>query len=170
MPCGSEAATYLVSGEFERENGICRNNDLRRGSFRANLTGRVRDNLNLRVNSGFIGSAQNAPQNDNNLFSTLRNGLLGQGDTTQYANAAFYFTRPEFLEQIGVDPGVRRANVSVNADYRPTTWLQVNGTTGVDYSSRADRQLRQPGVGNLALLGPLYSGGFRTSNRVAITS
>jgi TonB-linked SusC/RagA family outer membrane protein len=167
---GSEAATYFVSGEFERENGVYRNNDLRRASFRANLTGRVRENLNLRVNSGFIGSMQNAPQNDNNLLSPLLNGLLGQGDTTQYENAAFYFTRPEFLEQIEVDQGIRRANVSVNADYRPTSWLQLNGTTGVDYSSRADRQLVQPGVGNLADLGAIYAAGFRTNNRVAISN
>lgn len=158
---GSDVATYYVAGEVENEDGVYENNYLDKITLRANLTGRPRENLNVRVNTGYISSESNRPQNDNNFFSPLLNALLGPGDTTDVG--AFYFFDPKNLAQIQVGEDLTRAIASLNVDYRPASWLSLNTTQGFELLNRQDAQHVPPG---LPLLFTSYVEGFRTNNRV----
>src|SRR5207247_2305977 len=51
---GSEATTFFLSGDFEREKGVYHPNDLRRVSLRANVRNQVSRLLDIAVSTGYV--------------------------------------------------------------------------------------------------------------------
>ncbi|MDQ6829011.1 MAG: TonB-dependent receptor plug domain-containing protein, partial [Gemmatimonadota bacterium] len=74
---GSDAATYFLSGEFNKQQGVYAINQLRALDLRANIRGQLRDNLDVTANTGYIQSRLRLPQNDNNIRGVIPGGLLG---------------------------------------------------------------------------------------------
>jgi TonB-linked SusC/RagA family outer membrane protein len=98
---GSEAITYFVSGDVQREVGPFgmpdfeqrrldsagvkildewdRPNKLRQGNFRTNLHAAINPKLDLNVQMGYVKLDQRLPQVDNNVNSFWFNAITGPG-------------------------------------------------------------------------------------------
>jgi TonB-linked SusC/RagA family outer membrane protein len=164
---GSDAATYYLSGDWEDEQGVYRENQLGRYNLRANVTARANDDLNLTVKAGFTSSDIALPPNDNDLYGYLLNGLLGSSDST-VARGTYGIT-PEETAAFNYRQESRRFTGSLNANYRPLEWLSIVGTAGIDQVNRHDNELVSPNR-----VQPIYSGliplGYRESNRVEVSN
>lgn len=166
---GSQNLTYYLSGDREAERGVIEYNQLSRTNLRANLNAQLSPALNAQINAGYVRTDLVQPQGDNNIFSPLINGFLG---TAQYipgmesgtigrktATGASTCPTPTCAgRRLGssfgynnVDQGFVVANQQVdrfllgaNANFRPTSWLALNGNTGLDFFSRFDQQTVDP--------------------------
>jgi TonB-linked SusC/RagA family outer membrane protein len=156
---GGNVATYYVSGDYDREQGVYPNNAARRTSLRANISGKLRDDLDLTVNSGYVQSRLQLPQNDNNDLGPLGNGLLGFAvDNSTHGYLGF---GPDISNAIITRQDGDRFTGSLNANWRPLSWLSTVGVVGLDYLSRDDNQILPP---NLIEAPDRRSLGSRTSN------
>ncbi|MCH7734972.1 MAG: SusC/RagA family TonB-linked outer membrane protein [Chloroflexi bacterium] len=185
---GSEEVQYYVSGEWETEDGVyglpqrtidsitnagtvipqhaLNPNRVERASIRANLQANLGENANLRISTGFISSDIWLPQNDNNSFGMLPSGLLGLSDSTRARNAWGFFV-PEEVFFVEGHQAVERFTGSGQMQYRPTTWLTLRGTAGLDFTNRRDIRFQATGTGPPSGTAQL---GRRTSDATAIYS
>ncbi|HVB30769.1 MAG TPA: SusC/RagA family TonB-linked outer membrane protein [Gemmatimonadaceae bacterium] len=116
-------------------------------NLRANLTASLSPTFDLTVNTGFAKTDQRLPQVDNNSFSYLYNawsnpgfqhsglgysniGALGE-DKHGYA----FFTPGDIFQRL-VQTGIQRITASTNASWRPLSWMQNDGTVGIDLAVR----------------------------------
>src|SRR5207244_9218660 len=97
-PGGNEITTFYVSGDFQREKGIFRSNDLKKTSLRANLRNQVSRLMDIGITTAYVSSDLALPQNDNNSFGILPSGLLGSADST--SNNGYGFLDPQ-IAQLG---------------------------------------------------------------------
>lgn len=141
---GSNVATYFVSGEIEDESGIYNHNNLDRISLRANINATPRDNLMLGVQTNFMTSDLQRPQNDNNIYGVLPQGLLGNYENDE--NGGFFGFDPVVSEQLKTLQAVDRYLFSANADWRPLPWLNLIANAGIDRLERDDNELLPPNV------------------------
>jgi hypothetical protein len=119
---------------------------------------------NIRISTGFVSSDINLPQNDNNVTGMLPSGLLGATDSTRSRNAWGFYT-PDEIFFIEGRQALERFTGSTQLSYRPTTWLELRGTGGIDFSNRRDIRFQATGTG------PNFSTrrqGDRTSDATAI--
>lgn len=184
---GTQNLTYYLSGDREAERGVISYNTLSRTNLRANLNAQITPALNAQVNAGYVRTDLVQPQGDNNIFSPLINGFLGtaqyipgmESDTIGRRNAAgqsLCVTPTCAGRRLGsafqynnVDQSFVTANQSVdrfllgaNANFRPTSWLTVNGNTGLDFYARLDQQTLDP---NNIPFNQSYRIGFRDARR-----
>src|SRR5437016_4582083 len=170
---GSDATRYFVSGEWENEVSQLkmppfavdsllkirpitevpfeqlRPNGRRRVSLRVNADVRANPRLDLSLASGFTTSTQRLPQTDNNTTGLLSNGLGGPGFRynvlSSNGNRLFgyrTFGPGEFFSET-VKQDINRFIGSGTANWRPTSWLAVRLTGGLDFTSRRDSDLCQ---------------------------
>ena len=133
---GADKATYFVSGDVEREQGVYAPNLLQRYNLRANITGQLRDNLKVTVTSGYLNSTLGRPQNDNNTEGVVSGGLLG---TAHYdATHGYYGVLPEDLYKLDTHQDISRFTNGFNAAWQVLPWLSANGTAGLDWTRRTD--------------------------------
>ena len=181
---GTANLTYYLSGDREAETGVIDYNTLSRTNLRANLNAQLRPNLTTQVNVGYIRTDLTLIQGDNNVFSPLINALLGpaqyipgmESDTIgrvprancptptcagRRLGSAFQYNNAD-MRTVVADQGVDRFVVGANANFRPVSWLSLNGNTGLDYFSRFDQQTIDP---NNIILTPGYIIGFRDARR-----
>ncbi|MDB4886886.1 MAG: TonB-linked outer membrane protein SusC/RagA family [Gemmatimonadetes bacterium] len=152
---GSEALTFFVSGDKERELGVLRPNTLDRTSVRANLNARLGNNATFGVNSAYIQSATNRLSNDNSIFSPIINAALGpaqympgmESDTIGSPGRRpwswFGYNTPD-QRKVTADQGVDRFIIGANTNYTPLAWLRLNANAGLDLFARADAQTIDP--------------------------
>ena len=164
---GTDAVTYYLGGDVEDEQGIYVTNSADRYNLRANLTTRLSDQLNFSFRSGYNRSDAALPQNDNNLYGYLLNGLLGSGDST--VSCGTYGICKAETEAFDAGQESSRFTASANANYRPLGWLSIVGTAGIDQVNRHDFETVGPNR-----IRPVVSGlipiGYRESNRVEVTN
>jgi TonB-dependent starch-binding outer membrane protein SusC len=172
---GSEALTYFLSGDREKENGVLRPNDLTRTSVRANVNARLGSRVDAGVNASYIQSSTRRISNDNSIFSPLINALLG---TAQYLEGMESDTVGEAGGRLGSYFGYNTADqrkvmarqsidrfiVGSNVNFTPLSWLRLNGNGGLDYYGRFDRQTINP---NELPLAESYILGFRNAARAS---
>jgi TonB-dependent starch-binding outer membrane protein SusC len=163
---GSEAATYYVSTDIENETGVQVGNDIESFTLRANLTGRVRENLNIGVNAGYTNRQVQLPQNDNSALSPFLNALRGNPHPIYTDTASATFSggyRPPLNRAMGLAWEQYQDNQrfigSSNATWRPQAWLTVNATGGLDVLSRFDNGIVNPGI--LTPFGSPFAEGLR---------
>jgi len=164
---GSSTTTFYLSGDLEDEEGVYRSNDLSRVNARANVRSEVRDGLTFLASSGYVTTRLRLPQNDNNAFGFMLNGLLG---ATALADDA----DPNTAYRIGLGPGTveSRREVSetgrfigsLNMTWQALDWLSLSATGGVDYIGQHDHVLQEAGTG-FSVFGSPFAEGFRESNR-----
>ena len=164
---GTEAVTYYLAGEWEDETGVYEVNALNRYSARANLTSRVSEKLNLTLKTGYVSSDLRLPDNDNSLYGFLLNGLLGSGDSAVARGT--YGIPTEETNAFETGQLARRFTTSLNANFRPTSWLSIVGTAGLDQVNRHDHDY--VGANEVSdVYSALIPEGYRRSNRVEITN
>src|SRR6185436_6621748 len=74
---GSEAATYYLSGGYERENGVLPQNQIKRVRLQANSSGQFGTTLKVTSNIAYLDHRSEFPNSDNALFGILPMGLYG---------------------------------------------------------------------------------------------
>ena len=172
---GSDAATYYIGTDLEREQGVYEANALRRINLRANLRGQLLRNLNASVSTGYMSNDLRLPQNDNNLLGAISSGLLGLAFDCRPVTpcGADTISRgyvsgqpPQAIYAIDTKQEIERFTGSINANWTPTSWLRFAGTSGLDVLNRYDHEFVPP---NKVLLGSLPEG-QRASNRFQIFS
>jgi len=168
---GTDASRYFVSGEWENEVSQLKMppfavdsllkirpitevpfeqlhpNARRRVSLRVNADVRANSRLDFSLASGFTTSTQRLPQTDNNTTGLLSNGLGGPGFRynvlSSNGNRLFgyrTFGPGEFFSET-VKQDINRFIGSGTANWRPTSWLAVRLTGGLDFTSRRDTDL-----------------------------
>jgi TonB-linked SusC/RagA family outer membrane protein len=162
---GNEQTTFFLSGEFEREKGVYTTNNLRKVSLRANVTNQVSRLLDIAVSTGYVSSLLQLPQNDNNALGIVSSGLLGGADST--VNKGYGFLTPDQIDFLQVTQSVERFTGSVNANFRPWSFLTVRGVVGTDVTNRPDNSLTPPGK---VFFNQATIDGQRTANRTNIFS
>ena len=157
---GGEAVTYFVSGDFERQQGVFDANSTRKYGLRANVFGRVRDDLELTANAGYLSNRIRLPQNDNNALGLLGGGLLGSAFDNPATRGYFAITADQ-SQQFSTRQDVERFTGSVSSNWRPLKWLSGAGSAGLDVVNRFDHDLLP--AGKITAFG--LGGGFRQSER-----
>jgi TonB-linked SusC/RagA family outer membrane protein len=157
---GNSLLTYFLSGDADQEAGVYRTSSLSRTNLRANLTAHPTQSVDLQINSGFVQSNLQLPQNDNNYFGVISDGIAGypgNGPTQGYNPIG-----PDQFENIDTRQQISRFTGGANGTWRILPWLSGNATLGLDVLNRFDSETLQP---NLVFFGdsPL---GHRASNRI----
>lgn len=138
---GSERTTYFLSSDLTQEDGIYRNNGLRRVNLRANVNASLSPNLDVGVQSGYTNSSLKLPDNDNDALGYLGSGLLGVSDTTR---RGWGFLLPEQVVLIQSAQAIDRFTGGATMDFRPLPWLSLHGVAGLDHSTRFDTRTFLP--------------------------
>jgi TonB-linked SusC/RagA family outer membrane protein len=161
---GTEQTTFYVSGDYSKELGVYQTSNLRQVSVRANLTNQARDNLGIKASVGYTNSRVQLPQNDNNSFGVASSGLLGRADTI---NQGYGFLTPAQSYSIATFQDLDRFTGSLEANYRPWTFLEARVVAGTDFSSRYDQNTIYPGqipISARAFLGSRSANPFQIHN------
>ena len=161
---GAQQATYFLAADDERESGVYKVSWIDRLNLRANLELRPTQKLDARVSTGYVRSDLRLPQNDNNYYGVISNGLAGwqiDGPTQGYNPVP-----PSQFEQIDTRQGVRRFTGGITANWRPLSWLSGNATMGVDQVNRLDTETLQPNIIDFG--GDIT--GHRTANNTDVTN
>ncbi len=156
---GSTDATFYVSGEYEDAEGIQLNNNYRRVNIQTNLTGNLGEKLRLGANVGLIESDLELPLADNASFGVFAMGLYGSPSPDNVELQQGYESDPKFASDWKTYQDVSRFTGSTNANYRPVTWLNVNGTVGLDRTDR-DETFRIPRNNVYGVFGAPYTFGM----------
>lgn len=141
---GSAAATYFLSGDYYREQGVYDPNILRRYNLRANVGAQLSPKFNIQANSHYLHSKVGFPQNDNNEEGVISGGLLGSAQDN--SEQGYFFVSPDKLFQLNTQQDIERFTGGVTANYQPLNWLSAVFTAGLDYTNRYDQFLVQPGI------------------------
>jgi TonB-linked SusC/RagA family outer membrane protein len=162
---GGEAATYYLSGDFENEKGIYEVSELQRVNLRANISGQLRENLDVTVNTGYLNSDLSLPQNDNNILGLVSGGLLGSAFDNP-TTRGYIILQPSDIFAIDTRQEIDRFTSGATARWQPLSWLNFTSQTGLDLLNRFDNETVPP---ERVFFGSLPEGS-RTSNRFRIAN
>ncbi|MBK5186591.1 MAG: SusC/RagA family TonB-linked outer membrane protein [Gemmatimonadaceae bacterium] len=137
---GSDAMTYYLSGQFDKDQGVYEINKLRHATLRANATAHLGPKFDLTVNSSFGQNRLRLPQNDNNVRGVIPSGILGLVFDDS-VNHGYQFQQPVNIFAINTQQNTERYTGSATATWRPLSWLSVLGVTGLDFANRIDQEL-----------------------------
>jgi hypothetical protein len=158
---GSDRTTYYLSADQENETGIYRTNSLDRTNLRANVRTFFSSQLDATVSAGYLNSRLNLPENDNNFLGYISNGLAGFAQKTR-GDDGYDPIGPGQIDRIENRQDADRLIGSVQANWRPLSWLRFTTATGLDVLNRADLKLFP--VGGVTLTQD-YADGQRFANR-----
>lgn len=161
---GGAAATYFISGDADRDNGVYEPNTFRRTSLRANVTSQLRENLDVAISSAYISSRLKFPQNDNNILGIISGAILGSAFDNPTSRGYIAGQTPQELFAIDTRENVERFIGSATANLQITNWLSGIGTAGVDYLNRRNLETVPP---NRVNFGSLPEGN-RTANAASL--
>ena len=166
---GSEALRYFISGEWEDEDGVTKvpdferrvlaarslslrseeqsPNRLTRVSTRANLNATLSPNADLGVSVGYVSQDLRLPQSDDSgTDGILGNAYAGPGfkyNLSSTGDTLFGWRQftPRDIYQQTTTQGIERFIGGLTPSWRPSEWLAVNGTFGVDFIMRHETQI-----------------------------
>lgn len=156
-----------------------RPNFLAKNSFRANVNAAVTPKLDVAVSTGFINSDARFSLESNataGLGSHLfggpgykDNGTVSPSGTVPAPTSPLNGYRawtPGYTWQEKTGQAVNRFILALNTQYRPTSWLQVRGSFGNDYTNFVDEDKLLRGEG--PPISSRYREGFKDSRRTEI--
>ncbi len=141
---GSEQTTFYLAGHFNNEDGVYPVNTSRQVNLLANIFDHVRSNMDIQATALYTNGRLRLPQNDNNSFGVLSSGFLGGTDST--SNDGYGFLLPAQSFSIRTFQNIDHFTGSLQANYRPLTWLEAHAVIGTDFLSRYDENTTFPGV------------------------
>lgn len=136
------AVTFYFSGENQDATGVTRDNSLTRQSFRANASGAVNERIRISASTNFINSYTQLPQEGNTGSGAYLNALYGADPQPANIERGGGFRFPYTAENVGGwknEEELRRFVGSTTVDWRPTSWIQVNGVVGIDQVNRYEQ-------------------------------
>jgi TonB-linked SusC/RagA family outer membrane protein len=139
---GVPSSTYFISADAEQEAGVYTTSNLAKLNLRGNVSAHPTDKVDLNIATGFLRSQLQLPQNDNNYYGAISNGLAGwpgNGPTFGYNPVP-----PQQFDNIDTRQGVNRFTGGANGAWRPLSWLSGNATMGIDVVNRLDEQTIPP--------------------------
>ena len=166
---GTETVRYFLHGEWEDEDGVTHvpeferrflaenglslrsdqesPNRLRRATARANLNITLPGNADIAVNAGYTSQDLRLPRSDDSFTAGIAGNVYGgpgykfnlneQGDTLYGWRQ---FTPRQVYQQVNTQ-SIERFITSMAANWSPIDWLQLRGTTGLDFIQRHDTQI-----------------------------
>jgi len=167
---GNEGITFYVSGQVDQEQGIIDFNTMDRINVRGNLDANLGENADLGFSVGYTDNETRFNGNDNNANSPVLNTLFGSptlilNDDGTPSRANYGFSRgPEEIAAQFEAQEVDRLIASARLNYRPTDWLTLNGTGGIDFTAQHDISEVQPNSAQ-AIFGTNNRLGTRESDR-----
>ncbi|HET9010970.1 MAG TPA: SusC/RagA family TonB-linked outer membrane protein, partial [Gemmatimonadaceae bacterium] len=157
---GSDVATFYLSSDYDKEQGITPMNGLQRLKLQANSTGRVGDKLSVGANISYLDNRMDLPNGDNALFGIVPMGLFGSANPSTPAINQGFQNDPAFFYGWLTSQKYARTNGGLRGEYRPLAWLSFNGNVGLDRYAREDRN-RVPRVSAYGpAFGSVYTNGF----------
>ncbi|HEX3868355.1 MAG TPA: TonB-dependent receptor plug domain-containing protein, partial [Gemmatimonadaceae bacterium] len=156
------AQTWLDSAGDAPNNMEVYPEAFQRQTVRANISAALSPTFDLNANSGWTNRNQRLPQTDNNSVSIFGTALKNPGFVPNHAlcsatpAACLGYTdvgslgenlygygnfMPAQTFQDQLTEGVQRFTGNLDANWRPLTWMQNEGSVGVDISDRDDWQL-----------------------------
>jgi TonB-dependent starch-binding outer membrane protein SusC len=135
-------ATFYVAGENQNTNGVMRSNDVERTTLRANLSGLVSEKLRISAHSNFITSYIQLPQEGNTGSGPWTNAIQGADPSPANVARGQGFRNPYTAANVGWwknEEELRRFVISLQGDWRPTSWLHINAVGGVDQNNRFEQ-------------------------------
>ena len=158
---GGQSVTYFASGRYYRENGPFGGADLgpardvvRRIQTSANLSIVPTKNLRLRFNNAYYNTANEAPENNNNIYGVNSLTYMARpelancnassyvspgkcsGAGNAFGNQAFMTVR-ESMQQTN-KTATQRYVGTLDAAYTATERLTLSSTFGFDYAAQRD--------------------------------
>ncbi|HEX4681361.1 MAG TPA: SusC/RagA family TonB-linked outer membrane protein [Gemmatimonadaceae bacterium] len=141
--------------------------ELQRGNFRVNMTAALSPQFDLAATAGFAKSDQHQPGANNGFFSEEYQsmtgpGFIGPGPGTSGKGALGEnlmgynsFVPSEMFQQLS-QTGIQRIIGSLDAHWRPLTWLENDGLVGLDLADRTALTLCK--YGTCPFMGTLRQG------------
>ena len=157
---GSDAITYYVAGNYDKQQGVFESSIDQRASGRANVSMQLRDNWNLQVGTSYLTDHLRLPQNDNNTLGIVSAGLLGAPRDNAVTQGYLSGATPTQIYAINTRQDINRFESTVNSSYQPLSWLTATVVSGLDFLNRFDNELVPP---NKVSFGSLPDG-QRTAN------
>jgi TonB-dependent starch-binding outer membrane protein SusC len=136
------AVTYFLGVERQEGTGVMRDNEQERTNLRANFAGNVTDRLRVGANTNFVTSHTELPQEGNTGSGAFLNAFFGADPSPANVQRGGGFRNPYTALNVGWwrnEEELRRFVGSINADWRPTHWLNLTAVSGVDQSNRFEQ-------------------------------
>ncbi|MDB4873987.1 MAG: TonB-dependent outer membrane protein SusC/RagA [Gemmatimonadetes bacterium] len=125
---------------------------LQQQNLRANITATLTPKFDLTATAGYVKTDERVPGANNGFFSVEYQSMTSPGFTHPGPG---YTARgqlgedlhgyngyvPSEMNQLLTQYGVQRLIGSFNANWRPTSWMENQGTMGVDAAGRSDLSL-----------------------------
>jgi hypothetical protein len=89
-------------------------------------------------NISYLDHRSELPNSDNALFGILPMGLQGSAQPAAVESQQGFQADPQFFYDWKTFQNYGRINASMNGDYRPFSWLAINGTAGLDRYAREE--------------------------------
>jgi TonB-linked SusC/RagA family outer membrane protein len=166
---GTDNIRYFLSGEFEDEDGVTKvpdfdkrfmartartlsdiqqsPNRLTRGTGRMNLNVNLPRNADIGLSIGYNSQDIRLPMSDDSGVSGIGANVFGgpgfKYNLTTTGDTLFGYRQftPRDIYQQTTNQAIERFIGSVNPSWRPSEWLNLRGTFGLDYAARYETQL-----------------------------
>lgn len=146
---GKDKTKYYASGSYFKNEGIIRNTDFRRYSFRVNLDQALGNKVNFNIGLNYINSLSNEKPDGNSFFSPLNSiNIIGNLHDLQTRDALGNIksigergrVNPvSVIEDIKQQQETNRLIAGLGLKVRPFTGLSLDYTLGFDqYSQRGE--------------------------------
>jgi TonB-linked SusC/RagA family outer membrane protein len=187
---GSDMIRYFLHGEWEDEDGPTKVPDfdnrylsshglvlssrdrspshLGRETARANMDVTLSPNADVSISGGYIQQSLRLPESDDSGVLGIATNIYGGPGFKYNLNAAgdtlfgWRAATPRDIYQQETEQAIQRFIGSSRANWRPTDWLALRSTFGLDFIGRRDTQLCRfqncPDVGSTRL-------GYKIDNR-----
>ncbi len=156
---GNEGMTYYVSSSFDNETGVLPDNKLERIRVQANTRGHFGEKLAITTSIAYLNNDLQLPQSDNALYGLTGMALSGSALPQNVEDYQGFADDIKFFYDWKTFQRYSRIQGAINADYRPVTWLSVNGTVGLDRYAREEVN-RLPRITAYSVFGGVYTNGF----------
>ena len=181
---GSDKTRYYVSGSYFFNQGIVKNTDFRRFSFRSNLEQELSSKLSFNIGLNYINSLSNEKPDGNSFFSPMNSvTIIGnfhniwQRDANGQIQAVGERGRVNpvsVIEDFKQKQEVNRVLAAVSLKFKPMRGLTFDYTMGIDNYSQNGTTFMPPFTYNVstafwgggATLDPTLNGYASTGNDV----
>lgn len=138
---GTGDARYFMSFSDNYESGIIPNNYSKNQGLRLNVDVTPVEKVFVSASASYTNSKIARPENDNNIYGWLGNTVL--------ANPLYYGTSYIFLDRYEVEAiddiwKQNRFVGSLKANWKPTTFMELNALVGVDHYSALQEKFYPP--------------------------
>lgn len=165
---GGDKTKYYVSGSYFLNQGIVKNTDFRRYSFRSNIDQTINSKLNFTFGLNYINSASNEKPDGNSFFSPVNSiNILGNFHDIQTRDALGNIkaigergrVNPvSIIEDLKQRQETNRVLANTSLKWRPVKNLTVDYTLGIDNYAQSGQTYIPPFAYNVNTA--FYGGGL----------